>query len=193
MRLALAMAITLPMFAIEEVPLIEGNAKSLVRVVVYEDLACSDCAVFRTMMDEQLLPKFGGDVAFEHRDFPLPKHLWARKAAIAARFFATLKPETAVAFRRETLANLKAITPETFNAHLTAFAKSHGVDPARAIAALDEVWYAKLVEDDYQEGIARGISKTPTVFVNAEAFVETFAAEDISKTIGKELESSKRK
>jgi hypothetical protein len=86
-----------------EVPLVEGNAKSKVRVVVYEDLQCPDCAVYRKMMDEKLLPEFGAQVAFEHRDFPLPKHKWARKAAIAARFFAATKPETAVAFRRMTM------------------------------------------------------------------------------------------
>jgi len=191
--LAIALACSVPIFAVEELPLVEGNAKSRVRVVVYEDLQCSDCAVYRRMMDEQLLPKFAAQVAFEHRDFPLPKHVWARKAAIAARFFATIKPETAVAFRRETLEKQAAITPENFNAHLAAFAKSHGIEPTRAIAALDEAWYAKLVEEDYQEGIARGISKTPTVFVDAEPFVETFSAEDIAKTIREALEASKRR
>ncbi|MEO8131774.1 MAG: thioredoxin domain-containing protein [Bryobacteraceae bacterium] len=193
LRIATALAFALPLFAIEELPLIEGNPKGLVRVVIYEDLQCSDCAAYRKMMDEQLLPKFASQVAFEHRDFPLPKHKWARQAAIAARFFATLKPDTAVAFRRETLAHLSTITPENFNAHLTEFAKAHDVDPARAIAALDEAWFAKLVEDDYQEGIARGISKTPTVFVDSEPFVESFSAEDISKTIQAALEVSKRR
>jgi len=68
-------------------PLIEGNPSSQVRVVAYEDLQCPDCAVYRRMMDERLLPAYRDKVAFEHRDFPLPRHTWARKAAIAARFF----------------------------------------------------------------------------------------------------------
>ena len=63
--------------------LVEGNPSSTVRVQIWEDLQCPDCADFRVMLDQELLPKFRGTVAFEHRDFPLPKHAWARKAAPA--------------------------------------------------------------------------------------------------------------
>ena len=38
-------------------------------------------------------------------------------------------------------------------------------------------------QDDYQEGIARGVARTPTIFVNGEPFIETFTFEDISKSI----------
>ena len=40
-------------------------------------------AAFRRMLDEKLLPKYGDEVAFVHRDFPLAKHAWARQAAAA--------------------------------------------------------------------------------------------------------------
>ena len=170
----------------------EGNANSSVRVVVYEDLQCLDCAVYRQMMDEQLLPMFGAQAAFEHRDFPLPKHEWARKAAIAARFFASSNPETAVAFRRATLANLTALNPEKFHEHLSAFANRRGVEPVRAYRALDDPRYAALVEADYQEGIARGIAKTPTVFVNGQRFGEQFQFQAVAEASRAELEASNR-
>ena len=67
--------------------IVEGLADSPVRAMIYEDLQCPDCAAFRRMMDEKLLPEYAGKVAFVHRDFPLAKHAWARRAAIAARFF----------------------------------------------------------------------------------------------------------
>ena len=38
-------------------PLTEGNLQSPVRVIIYEDLQCSDCAVFAVMMEKQILPK----------------------------------------------------------------------------------------------------------------------------------------
>jgi protein-disulfide isomerase len=66
---------------------IEGTANSPVKVLIYEDLQCPDCADLRHMLDDRLLPKYGSRVTFEHRDFPLTKHAWARKAAVAARFF----------------------------------------------------------------------------------------------------------
>ena len=61
--------------------LMEGAAQSTVQVLIYEDLQCPDCADFRIMLDQQLLPRYAATVRFEHRDFPLAKHAWARKAA----------------------------------------------------------------------------------------------------------------
>ena len=81
--------------ALIERAFVEGNAASPVRVIAYEDLQCGDCAEYRRMLDEQLLPTFGQSVAFESRDFPLAKHPWARLAAIAARHFKHVHPELA--------------------------------------------------------------------------------------------------
>ena len=84
-----------------EQPLVEGRTESKVRVLIYEDLQCPDCAEFRRMMDEKILPRYAERVAFVHRDFPLAKHAWARKAAIAALATVELGPvfvdETSVA------------------------------------------------------------------------------------------------
>jgi protein-disulfide isomerase len=171
--------------------LIEGAPQSPVRVVIYEDLQCPDCADFRKMMDEQLLPKYAGSVTFEHRDFPLAKHAWARKAAIAARFFEEQKPQLGLAYRRYSMANLRQITPGNFNERLAQFAKDHGIDSAAAVAALDDKRLADLVESDYQEGVARGIAKTPTALVNGQPFIEHFTFEEISKTIESELAAAK--
>lgn len=187
---ALALAVTLACeaaLAAAGKPLVEGNPASPVRVVIYEDLQCSDCADFGVMLDERLLPKFRDEVAFEHRDFPLAKHPWSRRAAIAARFFETVSPETAIEFRRATMKNRQAITVENFNEKLAAFAKEHGVDPAKAIAALNDKALDALVEKDLEDGIARGIAHTPTVFVDGEPFIERFPLEDITRSIEKAL------
>jgi protein-disulfide isomerase len=39
------------------------------------------------------------------------------------------------------------------------------------------------VEEDLQDGIARGVARTPTVFVNGEAFVEPSTPDEIAKAI----------
>jgi protein-disulfide isomerase len=59
------------------------------------------------------------------------------------------------------------------------------------VASLDDARLAALVEEDYQEGVARGIAHTPTVLVNRRPFVETFAVEDVAKAIDAELAASK--
>ena len=171
-------------------PIVEGRADSAVRAVIYEDLQCPDCAAFERMMVEKLLPQYGGKVAFVHRDFPLAKHAWARRAAIAARFFADRKPELALEYRRYAMANQGATNDANFNTRLAEFAKAHDIDPDAAIAALSNGRYAELVEQDYQDGVSRGVVHTPTVFVNGKPFVETFSFEEISKGIDEALAQS---
>ncbi len=168
---------------------IEGNPASSVKVIVYEDLQCPDCAIFRRMMDDHLLPRFASKAAFVHKDFPLPKHAWARPAAVAGHHFATVSAETAVEFRRWVMANIREITVDNFRDKLAAFARQRGADPDAALRALDDPELAALVERDYQDGIARGVAKTPTVFVNGRPFIERFSVEELAAAIEEALTS----
>ena len=174
-------------------PLVEGNPFSSVRVLMYEDLQCGDCLVLRQMMDSTLLPRFGSKVAFEHRDFPLPKHSWAREAAQASHFFAAIEPELALEFQRQTLTARREITAESLHRHVADFARAHGQGPVKAARALTDPAMAAAVEANYREGIARGVEKTPTVFVNTQAFVEVFTATAISKSIRAAIAEAARK
>jgi len=185
--LALLSALFLAGGLMAQKPIVEGRADSPVRAVIYEDLQCPDCAEFRRMMDDKLLPKYGGKVAFVHRDFPLAKHAWARRAAIAARFFTDRKPELGLEYRRYAMAGQAATNEANFNMRLADFAKAHDIEPDAAIAALSNARYAELVERDYQDGVSRGVVHTPTVFVNGKPFVETFTVEEISKGIDQAL------
>jgi protein-disulfide isomerase len=176
--------------AVAQVHLVEGKADSPVRVVIYEDLQCPDCADFRVMLDQKLLPRYGAKVAFEHRDFPLPKHKWARPAAVAARFFQQQSAALAILWRRETMRDQAGITAETFPAYFVAFAKRNAIDPAQAEAALNDPALAALVQKDYEDGVARGIAHTPTALVNGAPFIETFTFEAISAGIDSALKES---
>jgi len=171
--------------------LIEGSPQSPVCVVIYEDLQCPDAAHFRLMLDEELLPRYADTVRFEHRDFPLAKHTWARRAAIAARFFEDNQPGLGLAYRKYSMANQRGINLHNFNDRLSQFAQDHGVDPSKAVASLDDPRLAALVEEDFEEGVARGISRTPTVLVNGRAFVEKFPVEDVAKAIDADLAAAK--
>jgi len=86
---------------------------------------------------------------------------------------------------------MREITADNFNDRLSQFAKDHGVDPAKALASLEDARLAAMVEEDYQDGVARGIAHTPTVLVNGRPFVETFPVEDVAKAIDAELAAAK--
>jgi protein-disulfide isomerase len=171
--------------------LVEGRAGSPVRVVIYEDLQCPDCADFRVMLDQRILPKYGDRVEFVHRDFPLAKHAWARRAAIAARFFTEKDPKLGLEYRRHTMATHGETTADNFKDRVAEFARQHDLKPEEALAALDNPHYAELVEKDYQEGVGRGIVHTPTALVNGTPFIETFTFEEISKGIDDALAQAK--
>ena len=162
---------------------VEGNAQSAVRVVIFEDLQCSDCADFRAMLDATLLAKFGTRVAFEHRDFPLVSHSWSRAAAMVARFFDAWNPMVGIEFRRQVLAHLDEPKADDLAGFVAGFARQYGVDPVEAVEALNQPALAALVDKDLADGAARGVAKMPTVFVDGKPFVETFTVEAISQAI----------
>jgi protein-disulfide isomerase len=190
MKFASFLLFLTPIAVFSQTHLVEGKADSPVRVVIYEDLQCPDCAEFRAMLDAKLLPRYGAKVAFEHRDFPLPKHKWARPASIAARFFFEKNAALAVRWRQETMRAQPKITPENFGDHLAAFAKRNGIDPAAAQAALNDAALAGFVQKDYEEGVARGIAHTPTALVNGAPFIETIPFEAIAAGIDAALKEN---
>ena len=67
----------------------------MVIVTIYDDLQCGDCGRFNAMLEESLLPKYRGRVEFVHRNFPLPKHNWAREAAKIAAGMPEIEAEIA--------------------------------------------------------------------------------------------------
>jgi protein-disulfide isomerase len=165
----------------------EGNPASPVKVLIYDDLQCSDCARFRNLLDEKILPKYGSKVAFIHRDFPLGKHDWALPAAIAARWVYEQDPKLGITFRRELLAEQTTVAAATFKAWLLEFAARNNLDQKGILDSLKDQRLATLVDQDRQGGIARGISKTPTVFVGGIPFVETIIYEDLARALDEAL------
>lgn len=162
---------------------VEGNAASRIRVIIYEDLQCPDCAVFRKALDATLLPRYGAVVAFEHRDFPLPKHSWAKEAAVAARYLHDLDPGAAAEFRRWVQGRISEINARGFRAELSAFCRDKRLDSEKALAALMNDSYNRAVDAEFQEGVAAGIRRTPTVVVAGKSFVETIDVNELRKVL----------
>ena len=167
--------------------IVEGNPSSTVRVLIYEDLQCPDCQNLRTLLDTKVLPRYGKRVAFIHRDFPLGKHDWARAAAVAARWVYSQDPELGITFRREIMAEQDHITIANLRPWLLEFAARNKLDQKAMLNALSDQRLIAMVDQDYQAGIARGVSHTPTVLVGGEKIVETVLYEDLARALDGEL------
>jgi protein-disulfide isomerase len=166
---------------------VEGNPASPVRVLIYEDLQCGDCARFRAMLDQKILPKYGSKVAFIHRDFPLGKHDWARDAAVAARWVYEQDKTDGIEFRREILSEQDHITTHNLNAWLAGFALRNQLDDKAIVDALGDPRLNALVDQDRQAAVARGITNTPTVYVGGVSLVETIVYEDLARALDQAL------
>jgi protein-disulfide isomerase len=192
MRIALALGALGLVLAIQSVSatrkdVVEGNPASPVRVLIYEDLQCGDCARFETLLDQRILPKYGSRVAFIHRDFPLGKHDWALPAALAARWVYEQDPQLGIIFRRELLSQQNDITPRNLRNWLFEFAGRNRLDQKDIVDALNDTRLAALVDQDREAGMARGITSTPTVCVGGQMFVETIIYEDLARALDEAL------
>lgn len=162
-----------------------------VTVTTYDDLQCGDCQRFNAMLEGALLPKFRGRVRFLHRDFPLPKHTWAKPAAMIGRRFDDVACGLSAGWRSFILDRIKSTTLESLPDRVREYATEVGVDPSLILSAMADESLAAAVEADRREGLARGVAKTPTVFVNSEAFIEKFTLEEITAGIEKALHQAK--
>jgi len=165
------------------VDLIEGNPNSTIKVFIYEDLQCGDCLALQNLLDEKILPKYGSRVTFVHRDFPLPKHEWARPAALAGRWVAEKDRVLGMKFRREIMSEQLYLKSDTVEHWMRQFALRNKLDPDGIVAATTDPRLIALLEQDRQAALSRGVTKTPTVFVANQAFVETIVYEELARAL----------
>jgi protein-disulfide isomerase len=166
---------------------VEGNRSSPVRVVIYEDLQCADCERLRTMLDEQILPRYGSRVAFIHRDFPLARHEWARQAAIAARWVSSQDSELGIVFRRELMSEQEHMTVAKLKSWMIDFAARNHLDEKGIVESLTAPQFNAIVDQDYHAGQARGVTSTPTVYVGGQKLVERILYDDFARALDVEL------
>lgn len=166
---------------------VEGNPNATVKVTIFSDLQCDYCQSFRTMLDEKLLPKYGKDVAFIHRDMPLPRHDWARSAAMAARWVGGQNARLGPVFRRELLAEQGHITKSSLRSWLIEFASRNKLSEQGIVAAMSDPQLGAMVDRDMQMGNTRGVKTLPAVYVGGQSFVETIVYDDIARVLDQEL------
>ena len=166
---------------------VDGNPRAQVRVLIYESLQCKDSAAFRLALDEYLLPRYGSQVAFEHHDFIPPKHKWALRAAMAARYFDSVRPGAGLAWRRWVQARQAELNETVLEERVREFARDESLDAAAAVRALSSTALEEAVLRDQEGGAARGVTRTPTVIVGQKRFAEKVRASEVAAAIEEAL------
>jgi protein-disulfide isomerase len=140
-------------------------AKAKIALVEYSDYECPFCKSFHPTLQD-VVKKYGTDVAWIYRYFPLSFHQNAEKEAEAAECVAQLGGNTA--FWNFSDKIYERTTSNGLGFALTALgplAKEVGVDQKKFQACLDSGKNAKLVADEQAGGEAAGISGTPGTII----------------------------
>jgi len=151
---------------------VAGDPDADVTVAAFEDYACGHCGtyslqVFPRLANEYLEP---GTVRYEFHDFPIPvNETVSWQAANAARAVQVAAGSQAYFEYSEALfENQSSLGPETY----ASLADEVGVDGATVREAATGRTYDPTVRGDRERGVNRGVSATPTVYVDGNAVSE---------------------
>ena len=157
-----------------------GPADAAVVIVEFSDFQCPYCRRATQTLSE-LLERYDGKIRFVYKDYPLPRHTEAFKAAEAAncaheqgRFWA---------FHDLLFARQDALDIES----LKTYADELGLDANRFDQCLDEGRYRTQVQEDLQIGRRYGVSSTPTMFINGRAVMGAVPLATLDAIIQEEL------
>lgn len=159
----------------------KGPPDAPITIVEFSDYQCPFCARVNPTL-ERLMREYAGKIRIVFRDFPLPSHPEAPKAAEAARCAGEQGQYWAMHDRL--FANQQALQVDALKAHAAAL----GLDRARFDACLDSGRHAAAVQADLEAGRRLGVNSTPTLYVNGRPVAGAQPYEYFKAIIDEELE-----
>jgi protein-disulfide isomerase len=162
-----------------------GSATAPVEVVEFADFQCPHCGEFANVqfptIRDQLIST--GRLRWRFRDFPL-NFPWSRVAALAGQCAGEQgkfwEMEDAL-FQQQAAWGRSSSNPTSAFRDL---ARGIGADLDKYNACMDSQRYAGRIEASHRDGMARGVTGTPTFFVNGRELDNTrFGNSDAFKTM----------
>ena len=148
---------------------VRGNPDAVVTVSEFADLQCPACQAAHQTISAPLLEKYGAQIRFEYKHFPLRSlHRYALEAAMASECAADQgKFWEYVDLNYEEQKKLDV-------AQLTVWAKALSLDADLFDKCLKSQIKRDVVLADYEAGKELGVSGTPTYFVNGQKIESGF-------------------
>jgi protein-disulfide isomerase len=158
----------------------KGPSSAPITIVEFSDYECPYCSKAEETVT-QVMKHYGDKVRVVFRDFPLPFHPQAQKAAEAAHCAGD--QDKYWQMHEKLFANQKALQPSA----LKGYAKDLGLDQAKFDKCLDSGDKAKLVEANKAAGQKVGVTGTPAFFVNGYQLTGAQPFEEFKSLIDQEL------
>ncbi|MBW3015759.1 DsbA family protein [Candidatus Woesearchaeota archaeon] len=134
-------------------------AGDVVKIEVYSEFQCPFCGRFTPTL-EQIKDEYGDKVSIEFKHFPLSFHQYAQKASEAAE--CARDQDKFWEMHDKMFDNQDALDV----ASLEKYAEELGLDVDAFKGCLESGEKAATVKADFDEGQKKGVSGTPTIFVN---------------------------
>jgi protein-disulfide isomerase len=174
---------------------IRGNKDAKVEIVVFDDFQCPYCARMYNTLFSDVMKTYGDRVRVLYKDFPLPNHAWAVRAAIDANCLADQNHEAYWDFSDYVHQNQRAITGEkrplaeqlaALDAQAEQVAGKRGLDLAKFKACMKTASDTAILAS-VKEGDELGIDSTPTLYVNGEEVVGAVTTREFSRVLDRAL------
>lgn len=141
----------------------KGNPNAAVAVWEFADLQCPACRAAHTQISGPLVEKYGNDIAFHHKHFPLRSiHRYALDVAMASECAADqgkFWEYIDAAFK-----NQEDMSDDT----IISWGTDLGVDTATFERCVNSNEKRSVVLADYEQGRDLGVGGTPVFFVNGQ-------------------------
>jgi protein-disulfide isomerase len=159
---------------------VKGPVSAPITIVEYSDYQCPFCARVNPTLD-RIIQTYGDKVKIVFKDFPLPNHAEAPKAAEAAHCAGEQGKYWELHDRL--FANQQALQIPQIKQYATALA----LDMNAFNQCLDSGKHANRVTENMKAGEALGVASTPTLYVNGRPVVGAQPFEFFKAIIDEEL------
>lgn len=160
---------------------VRGPKDAPIEIVEFSDFQCPFCGRVTPTL-QQVMDTYGTRVKLVFKDFPLPNHTDAPKAAEAAHCAGEQGKYWEMHDRL--FANQQALKVEQLRAHGAAI----GLDPAAFNTCLDADKYQASIQADLAAGQKLGVNSTPSLFINGRLVMGAQPLEALKAIIDEELE-----
>ncbi len=159
-----------------------GPADAEVVMVEFSDFQCPFCQRATGTLDE-LFERYEGQIRFVYKDYPLPSHPDAFKAAEAGN--CAHDQGKFWEFHDKMFVSQDALDVDS----LKGYADELGLDATAFATCLDDGRHASRVQRDLEIGQQYGVSSTPTVFINGRPVMGAAPLETFDEIVREELGS----
>lgn len=162
-----------------------GNPDAPVVIEEFSDFQCPFCGrfiaqTFPSLNENQIA---NGEVLFIFYDFPLNIHAQAEVAANAAR---CAGEQSAVAYWQMhdlLFAGLAEWSHDRANTIFSSYGEELGLEMEAFNNCLEAYKYGEAIQADYQLGLSRGVSSTPSFYINEQPLIGAQPLETFNQAI----------